>query len=238
MTAGERAVILSEPGGFFLITASLPPRLVCFLPRGASQQNLLNPHHYAEPNPESNNHFYAPHPFSLMGAFAEQLEANRLIEDVVRRSVRSAARFKNRAADATHVRPHGGDRYAFCCQIRLRLAERGKRSKLFFLSSCHSIQTMEHEFYECPEYLSNTAAAVERTEEYEYEVKFHGRRDGRGAACVPSFLSSESPEINVLHGNNLLPAEKRKIHINEVFNCGFGFSSLSNIGTAVPLPLK
>ncbi|KAM9845586.1 PDZ domain-containing RING finger protein 4 [Aulostomus maculatus] len=40
----------------------------------------------------------------------------------------------------------------------------------FLLSdSCHSIQTMEHEFYECPEYLSNTPAEVERTEEYEYE---------------------------------------------------------------------
>uniref|UniRef100_A0A3Q4AFY9 PDZ domain-containing protein n=1 Tax=Mola mola TaxID=94237 RepID=A0A3Q4AFY9_MOLML len=34
---------------------------------------------------------------------------------------------------------------------------------------CHSIHTMEHEFYECPEYLSNTPAEVERTEEYEYE---------------------------------------------------------------------
>lgn len=42
----------------------------------------------------------------------------------------------------------------------------------FFLSSCHSIHTMEHEFYECPEYLSNTPAEVERTEEYEYEVQF------------------------------------------------------------------
>lgn len=59
-----------------------------------------------------------------------------------------------------------------------------------------------------------------------------------GATCVPSFLSSESPEINVLHGNNLLPAEKRKINIKEMFNCGFGFLSLSNIGTGVPLPLK
>ncbi|XP_035533677.1 PDZ domain-containing RING finger protein 4 [Morone saxatilis] len=40
----------------------------------------------------------------------------------------------------------------------------------FLLSdSCHSIHTMEHEFYECPEYLSNTPAEVERTEEYEYE---------------------------------------------------------------------
>uniref|UniRef100_H3DMD3 PDZ domain containing ring finger 4 n=1 Tax=Tetraodon nigroviridis TaxID=99883 RepID=H3DMD3_TETNG len=40
----------------------------------------------------------------------------------------------------------------------------------FLLSdSCQSIQTMEHEFYECPEYLSNTPAEVERTEEYEYE---------------------------------------------------------------------
>ncbi|TNN73702.1 PDZ domain-containing RING finger protein 4 [Liparis tanakae] len=40
----------------------------------------------------------------------------------------------------------------------------------FLLSdSCHSIQTMEHEFYECPEYLSNIPAEVERTEEYEYE---------------------------------------------------------------------
>uniref|UniRef100_A0A673BZ13 PDZ domain containing ring finger 4 n=1 Tax=Sphaeramia orbicularis TaxID=375764 RepID=A0A673BZ13_9TELE len=34
---------------------------------------------------------------------------------------------------------------------------------------CHSIHTMEHEFYECPEYLSNTPAEVERTDEYEYE---------------------------------------------------------------------
>ncbi|KAI3366810.1 hypothetical protein L3Q82_009471 [Scortum barcoo] len=40
----------------------------------------------------------------------------------------------------------------------------------FLLSdSCHSIHTMEHEFYECPEYLSNTPAEVERTEEFEYE---------------------------------------------------------------------
>lgn len=40
-------------------------------------------------------------------------------------------------------------------------------------SSCHSIHTMEHEFYECPEYLSNTPAEVERIEEYEYEVQFY-----------------------------------------------------------------
>ncbi|XP_028280711.1 PDZ domain-containing RING finger protein 4 [Parambassis ranga] len=40
----------------------------------------------------------------------------------------------------------------------------------FLLSdSCHSIHTMEHEYYECPEYMSNTPAEVERTEEYEYE---------------------------------------------------------------------
>lgn len=83
-------------------------RLVCLLPRGASQQNRPNPHHDAEPNPESNNRFNAPHPFSLMGDFAGQLKANRLIEDVVRRSVRSAACFTNLAADATLVRPHGG----------------------------------------------------------------------------------------------------------------------------------
>ncbi|XP_054656335.1 PDZ domain-containing RING finger protein 4 isoform X2 [Dunckerocampus dactyliophorus] len=40
----------------------------------------------------------------------------------------------------------------------------------FLLSdSCHSIHTMEHEFYECPEYLSTTPAEAERTEEYVYE---------------------------------------------------------------------
>eukprot|EP00064_Thunnus_orientalis_P013586 superscaffoldBa00002240_g13625 len=52
----------------------------------------------------------------------------------------------------------------------------------FLLSdSCHSIHTMEHEFYECPEYLSNTPAEVERTEEYEYEVEPNSiaARDGR-----------------------------------------------------------
>uniref|UniRef100_A0AAV2IV02 Uncharacterized protein n=1 Tax=Knipowitschia caucasica TaxID=637954 RepID=A0AAV2IV02_KNICA len=40
----------------------------------------------------------------------------------------------------------------------------------FLLSdSCHSIHTMEHEFYECPEYISSTPADGERTEEYVYE---------------------------------------------------------------------
>lgn len=43
---------------------------------------------------------------------------------------------------------------------------------LVFVYSCHSIHTMEHEFYECPEYLSNIPAEVERTEDYEYEVGF------------------------------------------------------------------
>ncbi|XP_033845780.1 PDZ domain-containing RING finger protein 4 [Periophthalmus magnuspinnatus] len=40
----------------------------------------------------------------------------------------------------------------------------------FLLSdSCHSIHTMEHEFYECPEYISSTPADGDRTEEYIYE---------------------------------------------------------------------
>uniref|UniRef100_A0A3P9IAZ8 PDZ domain containing ring finger 4 n=1 Tax=Oryzias latipes TaxID=8090 RepID=A0A3P9IAZ8_ORYLA len=40
----------------------------------------------------------------------------------------------------------------------------------FLLSdSCHSIHTMEHEYYECPEYMSNTPAEVDRAEDYEYE---------------------------------------------------------------------
>ncbi|XP_015460207.3 PDZ domain-containing RING finger protein 4 [Astyanax mexicanus] len=40
----------------------------------------------------------------------------------------------------------------------------------FLLSdSCHSIQTMEHEYFECPEYLSNPRTEVERTDEFEYE---------------------------------------------------------------------
>ncbi|XP_008399224.1 PDZ domain-containing RING finger protein 4 [Poecilia reticulata] len=40
----------------------------------------------------------------------------------------------------------------------------------FLLSdSCQSIHTMEHDFYECPEYMSNTPGEVERPEEYEYE---------------------------------------------------------------------
>ncbi|XP_042566043.1 PDZ domain-containing RING finger protein 4 [Clupea harengus] len=40
----------------------------------------------------------------------------------------------------------------------------------FLLSdSCHSIHTMEQEYFECPEYLSNGQTEVERTEEFEYE---------------------------------------------------------------------
>ncbi|XP_057711929.1 PDZ domain-containing RING finger protein 4 [Corythoichthys intestinalis] len=40
----------------------------------------------------------------------------------------------------------------------------------FLLSdSCHSIHTMEHEFYECPEYLSNIPSEVERSGAYVYE---------------------------------------------------------------------
>lgn len=52
---------------------------------------------------------------------------------------------------------------------------KGKKNNnkaIVFHSSSQSIQTMEHEFYECPEYLSNTPAEVERMEEYEYEVQF------------------------------------------------------------------
>lgn len=41
-----------------------------------------------------------------------------------------------------------------------------------FPYSCHSIHTMEHEYYECPEYMSNTPAEVDRAEDYEYEVGF------------------------------------------------------------------
>ncbi|KAL2103120.1 hypothetical protein ACEWY4_002288 [Coilia grayii] len=40
----------------------------------------------------------------------------------------------------------------------------------FLLSdSCHSIHTMEQEYFECPEYLSNEQPEGERTEEFEYE---------------------------------------------------------------------
>ncbi|XP_076862843.1 PDZ domain-containing RING finger protein 4 isoform X2 [Brachyhypopomus gauderio] len=40
----------------------------------------------------------------------------------------------------------------------------------FLLSdSCPSIQTMEHEYFECPEYLSTPRAEVERTDDFEYE---------------------------------------------------------------------
>ncbi|XP_077090616.1 PDZ domain-containing RING finger protein 4 isoform X2 [Siphateles boraxobius] len=40
----------------------------------------------------------------------------------------------------------------------------------FLLSdSCHSIQTMEHEYYDCPEYVASTQAEVDRAVEFECE---------------------------------------------------------------------
>ncbi|XP_052410089.1 PDZ domain-containing RING finger protein 4-like [Carassius gibelio] len=40
----------------------------------------------------------------------------------------------------------------------------------FLLSdSCHSIQTMEHEYFECPEYVASTQAEVDRAVEFECE---------------------------------------------------------------------
>lgn len=40
----------------------------------------------------------------------------------------------------------------------------------FLLSdSCHSIQTMEHEYFDCPEYVANTQADVDRAVEFECE---------------------------------------------------------------------
>lgn len=127
---------------------------------------------------QSNNHFYAPHPFSLMGAFAGQLKANGLTEVVL-----------NVPVLGKHMRPvfvlqkskQGRGLLSVLLQDSVDIGELGavlcdrkRRKKQVILSdsSCHSIQTMEHEFYECPEYLSNTAAEVERTEEYEYEVRF------------------------------------------------------------------
>lgn len=59
-------------------------------------------------------------------------------------------------------------------------------------SSCHSIQTMEHEYFECPEYLSNPRAEAERTEEFEYEVciayTIRPRRTGDTNAYMGFFL--------------------------------------------------
>ncbi|XP_051547392.1 PDZ domain-containing RING finger protein 4 [Myxocyprinus asiaticus] len=40
----------------------------------------------------------------------------------------------------------------------------------FLLSdSCHSIQTMEHEYFDCPEYVSSTQAEVDKADEFECE---------------------------------------------------------------------
>ncbi|XP_056604660.1 PDZ domain-containing RING finger protein 4 [Triplophysa dalaica] len=40
----------------------------------------------------------------------------------------------------------------------------------FLLSdSCHSIQTVDHEYFDCPEYVSSTQAEVERADEFECE---------------------------------------------------------------------
>lgn len=125
-----------------------------------------------------------------MGAFAGQLDANGLIEDVFHRSVHSAAHFRDWAADR-YSSCNGTvlpglfrcssefflpDCVLGCCDTgkwQAVVCQTEEKNKVnVCCSSCQSIQTMEHEFYECPEYLSNTPAEAERTEEYEYEVQF------------------------------------------------------------------
>lgn len=41
----------------------------------------------------------------------------------------------------------------------------------FVLRSCHSLQPVEHEFYEGNEYLSSLPADADRAEDFEYEVR-------------------------------------------------------------------
>lgn len=43
-------------------------------------------------------------------------------------------------------------------------------SLILSFSSCHSIQTMEHEYFDCPEYVASTQAEVDRAVEFECEV--------------------------------------------------------------------
>lgn len=47
---------------------------------------------------------------------------------------------------------------------------------------------MEHEFYECPEYLSNTPAEVDRPEEFEYEVNQYGATQVPAMTILPQQL--------------------------------------------------
>lgn len=64
----------------------------------------------------------------------------------------------------------------------------------FLCFSCQSIHTMEHDFYECPEYMSNTPGEGERPEEYEYEV-------GSPHHHFLHFVTLQSVTFKVFYGN-------------------------------------
>ncbi|CAL8242224.1 unnamed protein product [Merluccius merluccius] len=115
----------------------------------------------------------------------EAAVVDALRRDAIRRDpivVQVLRRTPGGGAVATVARNHGDGAVDVCTQTDITFEHIMALAKLrattppvpdicpFLLSdSCHSIQTMEHEYYECPEYLSNTPAEVERTEEYEYE---------------------------------------------------------------------
>ncbi|KAK0133606.1 PDZ domain-containing RING finger protein 4 [Merluccius polli] len=118
-------------------------------------------------------------------AVVDALRRDAIRRDPIRRDpivVQVLRRTPGGAAVATVARNHGDGAVDVCTQTDITFEHIMALAKLrattppvpdicpFLLSdSCHSIQTMEHEYYECPEYLSNTPAEVERTEEYEYE---------------------------------------------------------------------
>ncbi|XP_076009137.1 PDZ domain-containing RING finger protein 4 isoform X2 [Genypterus blacodes] len=76
----------------------------------------------------------------------------------------------------------------------------------FLLSdSCHSIHTMEHEFYECPEYLSNTPAEAERTEEYEYEEVELCRQNSQEKLGLTLCYRTDDEEDNGIYVSQVEP---------------------------------
>ncbi|XP_051911103.1 PDZ domain-containing RING finger protein 4 [Hippocampus zosterae] len=91
------------------------------------------------------------------------------LEPVVVQVIRPAAQYQGHVADVCTQTDITFEHIMALAKLRPATPPVPDVCPFLLSDSCHSIHAMEREFYECPEYLSNMAAEVERTEEYVYE---------------------------------------------------------------------
>uniref|UniRef100_A0A8C1JDS9 PDZ domain containing ring finger 4 n=1 Tax=Cyprinus carpio TaxID=7962 RepID=A0A8C1JDS9_CYPCA len=76
---------------------------------------------------------------------------------------------------------------------------------------CHSIQTMEHEYFDCPEYVASTQAEVDRAVEFECEVELCRMNSQEKLGLTLCYRTDDEEDIGIFVELNSIAARDGRI---------------------------